>query len=395
MVPTGVGLKCQRCTGSGGRGGHVLGTRRRVVQAIAGVAVVAAAVAAVVFAVDRPSSTTDRQAQAAGVRVDHIPVTFEGAGGFTLHGAMDLPEGFDGPLPGVVIVPGYGDTTRDGVVGDDGPGDLLYLDLGVALAQEGFAVLRFDKRGSGESTPLTDELRFDQRVEDAVRAVAFLRDQPDVADDAISVVGHDGGGVIGLHIADGALDLDGLVLVNVPGRPLSEVLIAEFRRAGDEMHDDAAEELQRAFQTLRETGEVPQVSDMLRPVFSWTQPGYLREIIDIDPAQAATRVVSPVLIVHGQRDASITDEDVQALRAGLTAAPEVDVVHRPDADHTLRLAGGGRHDGAHGDSGAPAERSAPGARDRAALDEIVRWLVDVAGREAQAQDRSDRVDTAA
>lgn len=364
-------------------------------QAIAGVAVVALAVAAVVFAVNRPSPTTDRQAQAAGVRVDHVPVRFEGAGGFTLHGAMDLPQGVDGPLPGVVIVPGFGDTTRDGVVGDDGPGDLLYLDLGVALAQEGFAVLRFDKRGTGESTPLTDDLRFDQRVEDAVRAVAFLRDQPDVADDAISVIGHDGGGVIGLRIADRALDLDGLVLVNVPGRPLSEVLIAEFRSRGDQMHDDAAEELQRAFQTLRETGEVPQVSDMLRPVFTWTQPGYLREIIDVDPAQAASRVVSPVLIVHGQSDPSITDEDVQALRAGLKAAPEVEVVHRPDADHTLRLAGGGRDDGAHGDTGAPAQRSGPDARDRAALEEIARWLRGVAGRGAPAADRGDRVDTAA
>ncbi len=397
IVPTRVGFKCPSCTGAtpsrtAGRRWPLLASAAAAVLLVAGIGVAL---------VSRGGEGPADGAAASGP-VKQVPVRFEGAGGFTLHGTLDILADKTAHRAAVVIIPGFGATTRDGVAsGTTGTDDPLYRDLGELLADAGFVVLRYDKRGTGESAPLpeAEPPTFDQRVEDAVRAVAYLRRRPEVDPEAVAVIGHDEGGLIGLRIADRALDLDALVLISTPGRPLGEVLAAEYRAVGDEAHGKSAEELERAVETLLETGKVPEVSVMLAPIFQLEEPGYLREVFAFDPAEAAPRVTSPVLIVHGEADSSITEEDVSALRGALTGAPEVEVLHAPHAGHTLAAepadAGGVATPGAsevrppvpppsaasrpHGEMHPGAPQSPP-ARDTDVLSSIVTWLADAVGR---------------
>lgn len=335
IVHTTVGFKCADCTGTHRRSDGGRGRRRLLAAAAAAVLVAGGAGVALILQARAPSADDQAAAGAAGPARQE-PVRFEGAGGFTLDGTLDLPAA-TGRRPAAVIVPGFGATTRDGLATGGSVTDPLYRDLGELLAAEGFVVLRYDKRGTGASAPLPEDqpLTFDQRVEDAVRAVAYVRDRPEVDPDAVALVGHDEGGLIGLRVADHALALDALVLISTPGRPLGEVLAAEYRAVGDEPHRQNAAELERAIQVLLETGELPEVSAMVSPVFQVEPARYLRDVFAFDPARAAARVVSPTLIVHGERDSSITSVDVEALRGALTAAPGVEVLHAPDAGHTL------------------------------------------------------------
>src|SRR4051794_11815318 len=78
-----------------------------------------------------------------------------------LHGTIDLPA-TPGPWPVILLHAGSGPTDRDG----NGP--LVRTDclkqIGRALAAEGFAVLRIDKRGAGWSLlaiPKLEELRLE------------------------------------------------------------------------------------------------------------------------------------------------------------------------------------------------------------------------------------------
>ena len=96
----------------------------------------------------------------------------------TLHGIIDLPA-CPAPWPVVFIHPGSGPTDRNGnniVMRNES----LRL-LGRALAAEGFAVLRIDKRGIGASANAMskeEDVRVESYAADVVSWIAFLRKDP-------------------------------------------------------------------------------------------------------------------------------------------------------------------------------------------------------------------------
>ncbi len=350
-----------------------------MVAAVALLAVLGAAV----LAVTRGEAPPPGESRLGNAEVAARAVTFQGFAGLRLSGSLDLPApGTTGPRPGVVIVPGFGQTTRDGVARSPGRVNALYRELGEALAARGMVVLRYDKRGTGRSVPVPSDppLELAHHVEDAAAALAYLRSLPEVDPARTAVVGHDQGGWVGLRLASGGpveRPPAALVLVNTPGRPLGEVLAAEIRRGGlmgtAQRREELATELERAVATLLATGSAPEVSSELAPALPADQPRYLQSIFALDAAAEAGGVAGPVLIVHGQRDLGIRDEDVKALEAALAGTADVDVYHAAGAGHTLQL---DPHDpdDPHRDT---ASGMGPGAaipRDQDALAAIGDWL---------------------
>lgn len=93
-------------------------------------------------------------------------------GDVSLAGRLILPPG-PGPFPAVVFVHGSGPGTRGGMFG-----------LSEYLATQGFATLAYDKRGVGQSTGTwnrnVDSLEFERLAGDALAAVAFARNRPEI-----------------------------------------------------------------------------------------------------------------------------------------------------------------------------------------------------------------------
>src|SRR5215208_575836 len=97
---------------------------------------------------------------------------------------LDLPAG-KGPFPAIVAGHGSGRTTRD---------QLTWLSS--RFTELGFAVLRFDKRGVGESTGTyvfvgtkdSPEV-FPQLASDIVAGVRFLRTRPEIDPRRIGLAG--------------------------------------------------------------------------------------------------------------------------------------------------------------------------------------------------------------
>ncbi|MBW3611733.1 MAG: lysophospholipase, partial [Actinobacteria bacterium] len=91
-------------------------------------------------------------------------VQFDGAGDITIAGTLSLPEvaTTESPVAAVVVIPGFGPTTRDGVGRAGSAPDILYRDLGSRLVADGMSTLRYDKRGPGQSlVPPHRPLAFD------------------------------------------------------------------------------------------------------------------------------------------------------------------------------------------------------------------------------------------
>ena len=120
-------------------------------------------------------------------------VTFQN-GDVTLAGTLDLPAG-DGPFPAIVTVHGSPPLTRN---------DIYNLNISHFFVQNGYAVLRYDKRGAGESTGEYPDVGTHEEGEanvniladDALAGVEFLKNHDLIDPDKIGLAGHSQAGWI-------------------------------------------------------------------------------------------------------------------------------------------------------------------------------------------------------
>ena len=100
-------------------------------------------------------------------------------------------------LPAVVLVGGSGPTDRDGIA----YGIPILGQIAGALADAGYIVVRYDKRGIGQSGGRAESASLADYAEDLRAAVKMLADRKDVDPKRIAVVGHSEGGDVALMAA--------------------------------------------------------------------------------------------------------------------------------------------------------------------------------------------------
>jgi len=105
-------------------------------------------------------------------------VTFK-SDGLTLRGVLGLPDGDEAPRHGAVLVHGWGGYRI-------GPRRIL-VHTARELSARGFATLRFDLRGRGDSDGDGRQTSLDHMIADALTAVDFLKESAGV--ERIALVG--------------------------------------------------------------------------------------------------------------------------------------------------------------------------------------------------------------
>lgn len=152
----------------------------------------------------------------------------------TISGTLTQPFGCR-PCPAVVLVAGSGPTDRDWnsplLPGTNGSAHLLAQ----ALAREGIASVRYDKRGSGpharEQLPLLiGKIDMQSFADELAGAVHLLADQQDIRADRIFALANSEGTLHALNyqIQAPELPLAGLVLAGPPGRAVGVVARAQL-----------------------------------------------------------------------------------------------------------------------------------------------------------------------
>ena len=120
-------------------------------------------------------------------------VTFQaGEDGPALRGVLHLPREASGPFPAAVVC--HPHTLMGGNMGNG-----IVVSLCLHLAVAGWAALRFDFRGAGDS-----EGRFDEgsgEMDDVKGAVDFLFVQTEIDPDELAAVGYSFGAGVALHHA--------------------------------------------------------------------------------------------------------------------------------------------------------------------------------------------------
>lgn len=262
-------------------------------------------------------------------------VTFtNAAAGLQLAGTLTVPAG-PGPFPAVALLSDAGSQERNGTVNEFGPQGWL-ADY---LTRRGIAVLRFDDRGTGQSTGQA-EATLPDLVTDAQAALAFLRTRPELVPTRLGLIGQGEGGNVALLAAarpQPPAFVVGLAPYGLPGR---EVAMQQQEATLRSLQTPAAQlaialkRQQMTFDAIRQTATRSQartiVANILKqdnPVLSdeaalaraseLTAPSY-RYFLSFDPAESLAQVTCPVLLLYGAADPVLNpDNNLEAMTKGL------------------------------------------------------------------------------
>ncbi|MFP5391890.1 MAG: alpha/beta hydrolase family protein [Gammaproteobacteria bacterium] len=307
-----------------------------------------------------PPKRPQEEAIAAGPRpYREVGVTFAGtAAGVKLAGTLGIPQGA-GPFPAVVLIAGSGPQTRD----EDVLGHKLFLVLADALNRRGIAVLRYDKRGVGQSTGDFATASFTDYVADAEAALAFLKLRPEIAAHRVGLIGHSEGGLVAPLIAARNPSARFVVLMGAPGMPLDQLGrlqnatiskasgipdadIAKRLAVMDKIYVDVAavhdDEQARAIVKADVAQAVAdKVSFLLPPdafVANYTSPR-VRQLIRYNPVPALRLLNKPVLALTGSLDVQVPAADnLGPMRTALQGNPQATVLELPGINHMFQTA---------------------------------------------------------
>jgi uncharacterized protein len=245
---------------------------------------------------------------AAIAQVAEAPVELRTSTG-TIHGSLLAPV-TAALIPVVLLISGSGPTDRDGNQ-PRLPNDSL-RQLAAALAANGVATLRYDKRGVGASRaagPAESDLRFDQYVDDAAGWLASLKADPRFS--LVAVAGHSEGAHIGA-LAAAKADAGAFISMSGMGRKVADVLRTQLKPKLPEPLWKESERILAALEKGETANEVPkELMVLYRPS---VQP-YLISWFRQSPTEAVARLQVPVLIVQGTADVQVAVEEGERLKA--------------------------------------------------------------------------------
>ena len=207
-------------------------------------------------------------------------------------------------LPAVVLNSGSDVYDRDGVVA----GVPIMGEMAGALANAGFLVVRYDRRGYGQSGGRSESATIGDYADDVRSIVQWLEKRPDVDSKRIAVVGHGEGGWIALLAASRDKNIDAVVTVDAPASTGAELVLEQQQHALDVANATPAERdakvaLQKKIEAAVMSGKgwdgVPP--EMRRQA----DTPWFQSLLLFNPAKVIEKVRQPLLVVHAELDMQV------------------------------------------------------------------------------------------
>lgn len=265
-----------------------------------------------------------------------------------LRGTLQLPVA-GGRAPIAVLVPGSGANDRDETVCGHKPFAVI-AEFGAA---RGYAILRYDDRGVGESGGNAAAADFGSSVADICAAAAALSNHPAVDADRLILIGHSEGGLKAAAAA-AVMPVAAIVMLAGPAEPIEALLHRQARAISLETgattaqieHEQAMNAA--AFAIARQTIDQNMVHEQIESVIrrhlaSWPDapqwsdeelataaqamaavvaaPAY-RTLLMQEPQQLLSNLRNPILALYGSKDTQV-DADANVCEfLGATARNE-------------------------------------------------------------------------
>jgi uncharacterized protein len=276
-----------------------------------------------------------------------------------LAGTLTIPT--DRKLRAVaLLITGSGAMDRDETVFGHKP----FWVLADYLSRHGYAVLRLDDRGVGESTGDRSAITSADEADDMAAAVDYLHNRHDLQGVPIGLIGHSMGGVIGPMLAARRADIAFVVSMAAPGLALGnamaerECLAMEKAGASKDAIAKHGEFARALYQELRErpasepidahqiaaiaarigASDSSTASTSLVWIKQYNLP-WMRHAFGLEPGQSLKTLKSPFLAINGSLDMQATAKsNLEAMAQVLEASGHADfqLVALPGLNHLFQ-----------------------------------------------------------
>jgi hypothetical protein len=234
--------------------------------------------------------------------------------GFSIAATLSKPEGLASRAPAVILVGGTGRQDRDELT--DGVPVLGHL--ANAIADAGFLVVRYDKRGVGRSGGRVESATLADYADDALRVLRWLRERDDVDEDRIAMIGYAEGGAMAMLAARREKRVAALGLLAAPGRAGRELTLLQQERvleraaASDADRQAKMALQQRVIEAVLGDGDWADIPSEVR---NQADTAYFRSWLEFDPAELMEKLEQPVLVLTGALDAEYPPDQAERLAA--------------------------------------------------------------------------------
>lgn len=306
-----------------------------------------------------------------------------------LAGTLTLPNK-DGIFPAVVLISGSGPQNRN----EELLGHKPFLILADHLTKSGIAVLRFDDRGTYESTGDFNTATTFDFARDVDFAIKYLQTRKEINKNQIGLIGHSEGGIIAPIVASENRDVDFIVLLAGPALRGEKLLLLQKYKVEKQMgiNEQLIETGQQIFQgayeiILNKKLERGAISDSLYRYFSakygdsmpenqlialtnqLTSP-WMIEFMRLDPAPYLEKVHCPILAVNGKKDLQVpSKENLEIMKdiSKKSTNTKIDIKELENLNHLFQ----------ESETGLPAEYATiEQTFSPIALEEISNWILE-------------------
>lgn len=260
-----------------------------------------------------------------------------------LGATLSLPDST--PKGAVVLATGSGSQNRD----EEVVGHKPFKAIADALASGGYAVLRFDDRGTGESTGDAASATAKVYATDLAAGIRLLRDTigPDVK---VGIIGHSEGGTAAILASD---KTDFIITLAAPAWPGDSIVMSQARAMTTAMTGEwDGETIQRRLldlvkspipdlllpsmlylelaKALGSAADLPQVQQQIRMQTSAMATPAYREMVRYNPSDDMAGVGVPWLALNGDRDFQVLPGNLSTIKE---LNPKAETVLLPGHNH--------------------------------------------------------------
>ncbi|MGD0000802.1 MAG: alpha/beta hydrolase, partial [Bryobacteraceae bacterium] len=306
------------------------------------------------------------------------------AAGITLAGTFTIPREAESAAktrkpPAAVLIVGSGPNDRDESILGHKP----FLVLADYLTRHGIAVLRYDKRGVGQSKGVYKTATSADFAADASAAVDSLLARPDIDHRRIGLIGHSEGGILAPMVAAERKDIAFVVLLAGTGVNGERVVLDQtdtMSRSEGMIEAEIAKQhkrVERVVAILKAERSIPAAEKKIHDEFGYSpevdrlllhNDAWSRYFLNYDPATALEKLKMPVLALIGGLDMQVApDENLAAIAAALKKGgnDRFTTLRLPGLNHLFQTA----VTGAPSEYGRIEETIAP-----VALETITQWI---------------------
>jgi dipeptidyl aminopeptidase/acylaminoacyl peptidase len=229
-------------------------------------------------------------------------IRFDSGGGEVV-GTLSLPDG--GPAPVVLLCHGFTGVRDELAVATTDEG--VFSRTARALREAGYASLRIDFRGSGDSSGDFADTTFEGQITDGLAAVDWLAAEPRVKGTDLGIIGWSQGGLVASAVAGRSGAPKAVALWAAVATPE-----ATFRGIlGDAVVDAGLA-----------TGDTPLEITLPWGAVIGLKQGYFDQLRTVDPVQEIAAYKGPLFVAQGTLDTTVLPASADLLIAAHTGPQE-------------------------------------------------------------------------